>query len=306
MAVPSSGQISMLQIIDETGLRPTNISLRNLSNIAGFSTPDKITDFYGYSQTDAERYKNAVTNTGHALSGAEDYAIDILFSDLDSYGLYSEIYGFYPMIGGGQAQALNAKSVSGVRQWALDLTFYGGWSFGAYGATGNASNTYWTANYSYNSTTIKSSHLGTYITDDGTYSYGWDIGIFDSYSNYPYAFMTMYDGSSGYLIYDYDYSDGINYLQPQNYSGNNMMSYDNTNSGYKYYQNSNITAFVSSGTEAFSNPTYIVGGYDYYNNYYTDKTFGFLTFGNFLGGSQMLDYQNIINTFQTTLGRNTY
>jgi hypothetical protein len=308
MGIPSSGQISMLRIANETGLRPVNISLRNLSNIAGFSTPDKITDFYSYSQTDAERYKNAVNNTGYTLSGTEESAIDTLFTELNNSGLLGKIFAFYPMIGDiPQAQVLNAKSEGDVRQWQYDLSFNGSWSFGAYGATGDGSTTNWTANYSYATTTnLKNSHLGTYITAQGTYNYGWDMGVFDSSTNYPYAFMTMYDGYTGNAIYDYDYSDGVTSFQPSNYSGNNMMTYDGANSKIRAYQNESQFQYFANSVETYSTTTWIVGGYDYINAQYTDKTFGFITFGKRLDAAEMQDYQAYINDFQTTLGRNTY
>ena len=46
MPLPSSGQLSINQIRTEFGT--SNGSLRTLSSLAGFSTPDKISDFYGY------------------------------------------------------------------------------------------------------------------------------------------------------------------------------------------------------------------------------------------------------------------
>jgi len=308
MATPSSGQIKISEIINEIGLRPTNISFRNLSNIAGKTTPDRLSDFYSYSQTDAERYKNAVNNTGYTLNGTEDGAIGTLFSDLSTYGVYSKIYAFYPMIGGGQAQVLNAKSVSGVRQYAYDLNFGAGWSFGANGATGDGTgNAYWTANYSYpTNTDLKDSHFGTYITAQGTYDYGWDIAVSDAGNNYPYAFMTMYDDYTGNAIYDYDYSDGVQGFQPSNYSGNNMMTYDGANTKIRAYQNENQFQYFTNSVEQYATTTYVIGGYDYVNAQFTDKTFGFITFGSTLTAAEMQDYQLAINDFQTTLGRNVY
>ena len=306
MALPSSGQLGMVPIANEMGINPlTGLSLRGMSSISGSSTPDAISEFYSYSQTDAQRYKNAVTNTGYTLNGTEISAIDDLFSDLNTYGLYSKIYGFYPMIGGGQAQILNAKSVSGVREYNYDLTFNGGWGFGAYGAEANGNYSTYTANYSYDSNTIRFSHLGTYITDDGTYQNGWDIAILDTTNDYPYAFMTMYSGQSSYAEYSYNYTS-TNQLTAGNYSGNNMMSYDDANSSYAAYQNENFFTSQSINPEAIGYPTRVVGGYDYLTSTFTDKTFGFITFGDALTGIEMADYQLVINTFQTTLGRNTY
>lgn len=47
MPLPSSGPISINDIRDE--LQTSNGSLRALSNLAGFSTPDAMSEFYGYS-----------------------------------------------------------------------------------------------------------------------------------------------------------------------------------------------------------------------------------------------------------------
>jgi hypothetical protein len=298
----------MLQILDETGLSTNRSrSLRTVSDIAGFSTPDSISEFYSYSQTDAQRYKNAVNATGYTLNGTEESAVDALFSDLSSFGLYSKIYGFYPMLGGAEGQSINAKSVSDVRQWALDLYFFGGWSFGTNGATGNGNNTAWSANYSgYDSTTIKNSHLGVYTTVQGYASYGWDMSISDYLTNYPYAFMANYDANNGKAIFDYNYTDGIDLYSPGNYVGGTIMSYDNSDSSYIVYQNGNLFTDTAASTDSFSDPTIVVGGYDYTYNAYTDHTYGFLTFGESLTGTEIQDYLTAINTFQTTLGRNAY
>jgi hypothetical protein len=47
MPLPSSGQISISQIRTELGT--SDGSLRNLSSLAGKSTPDAMSEFYGYS-----------------------------------------------------------------------------------------------------------------------------------------------------------------------------------------------------------------------------------------------------------------
>jgi hypothetical protein len=49
MALPSSGPLSINDIRVELGQSQANSSLRTLSNLAGFSTPDAISEFYGYS-----------------------------------------------------------------------------------------------------------------------------------------------------------------------------------------------------------------------------------------------------------------
>ena len=48
MALPGSGQLSFSAIASELGAG-TPYSLRNMSSSAGFSTPDNVSEFYGYS-----------------------------------------------------------------------------------------------------------------------------------------------------------------------------------------------------------------------------------------------------------------
>lgn len=54
MALPSSGAISISQIHNELG--SSSYSLRSLSASAGKSTPDSMSEFYGYSSTPATVY----------------------------------------------------------------------------------------------------------------------------------------------------------------------------------------------------------------------------------------------------------
>jgi len=51
MALPVSGPLSINDIRVELGQAQANSSLRSLSNLAGFSTPDAISEFYGYPPT---------------------------------------------------------------------------------------------------------------------------------------------------------------------------------------------------------------------------------------------------------------
>lgn len=49
MALPGSGPLSFSAIAGELGVSLSNVSLRSMSSTAGFSTPDAVSEFYGYS-----------------------------------------------------------------------------------------------------------------------------------------------------------------------------------------------------------------------------------------------------------------
>ena len=48
MALPTSGPLGFSDIASELSLSLSNLSLRSMSNTVGFSTPDAVSDFYGY------------------------------------------------------------------------------------------------------------------------------------------------------------------------------------------------------------------------------------------------------------------
>jgi len=89
MALPSSGQLSINDIRVELGQAQANSSLRSLSNLAGFSTPDAISEFYGYSAANYNTF--AIVNTGY--DRAEDACND---RSEDNLTLYFEGSGGTP------------------------------------------------------------------------------------------------------------------------------------------------------------------------------------------------------------------
>ena len=80
MALPSSGQLSLNDIRMELGLSQSNVSLRSMSSTAGFSTPDAVSEFYGYSATPNYRtfsIINSATTSGEVCSlfGEDDLTL---------------------------------------------------------------------------------------------------------------------------------------------------------------------------------------------------------------------------------------
>src|SRR6056300_673402 len=69
MALPSSGQLSLGDIATEQSVTLSNVSLRSMSNTAGFTSPDSVSEFYGYSAAPV------VCNNDYALDfdGVNDY-----------------------------------------------------------------------------------------------------------------------------------------------------------------------------------------------------------------------------------------
>ena len=71
MALPASGPISSSQIANELS-DPAPFSLREMSSTAGFSTPDAMSDFYGYGNTYTEFYYYNVGKKNEAFACSFD------------------------------------------------------------------------------------------------------------------------------------------------------------------------------------------------------------------------------------------
>lgn len=80
MALPSSGQLSLNDIRVELGLAQSNVSLGSMSNSVGFTDPDAVSEFYGYSAALGYRTFSIVnfrTNQGEVCSifGEDDLTL---------------------------------------------------------------------------------------------------------------------------------------------------------------------------------------------------------------------------------------
>lgn len=81
MALPSSGQLSLGDIAGELGVSLSNVSLRSMSSTAGFSTPDSVSEFYGYL--------NATYIGNFAANDPCNYEyFDIYYGNVDGYYYY--------------------------------------------------------------------------------------------------------------------------------------------------------------------------------------------------------------------------
>lgn len=81
MALPSSGALSINDIRLELQEAQANSSLGTLSNLAGFTDPDAVSDFYGYSYANYNTF--SIINTQYPES--EDACGDTGDDDLTLY-----------------------------------------------------------------------------------------------------------------------------------------------------------------------------------------------------------------------------
>jgi hypothetical protein len=87
--LPSSGPLSINDIRVELGQPQANSSLRSLSNLAGFSTPDAISEFYGYPPTPSYRtftIVNSRTTQGEVCSIREEDNLELYYYEASGGG----------------------------------------------------------------------------------------------------------------------------------------------------------------------------------------------------------------------------
>jgi hypothetical protein len=91
MALPSSGALSISAIKTELG--SSSNSLRTLSGLAGFSTPDAISEFYGYSALTAITLSNVgFGDTEQGCSDGSTATTASYYSSTDPVAVNSYIY----------------------------------------------------------------------------------------------------------------------------------------------------------------------------------------------------------------------
>lgn len=92
MALPSSGQLSLSQIANEQQISLYNVSLRNMSSTAGFGTPDRVSDFYGWTRPSGSTYSPVMYNV--ALSDpCSGMYVDIYVDDQTREYVYTKDRG---------------------------------------------------------------------------------------------------------------------------------------------------------------------------------------------------------------------
>ncbi len=111
MALPSSGPLSINDIRVELQQSQANSSLRSLSNIAGFSTPDAVSEFYGYSYANYNTF--SIFNSGYSSSTEA-----CSFGETDNLTLY--------LSGSGGTAVCPQTGVTAYTDQALTTRFNGG------------------------------------------------------------------------------------------------------------------------------------------------------------------------------------
>lgn len=252
--------------------------------------------------SDAAAYLASVLTNGGTLNATMSAATDVLFSSLKSNSLYNNMISFYPILGGvANSHRLNGNLIS-----AYNLTYYGGWTHNNLGQKPNGTNAYADTNYLIPLNPYSNS-FGIYVSSSATTNaYEADMGV-ENGGNYWHlsAFWNATNDSRWFNIdKPGDFANTTN--------GGNYHNVRTAQNAVRIYRNgtevgSNLTNAANNTSSGIS--PLILGGLYLSSggaNFFSTKRqiFSYIATGMTVANTITLD--GIINTFETSIGRNTY
>ena len=262
---------------------------------------------------DAKTYLAAILSNGGTLNATISAATDTLFTSLKSNGLYTKMKVMYPMLGGVansiKFNALNPLDTNA----AFRLTYNGGgtYSYDISGLTINNADLIGSSNANtyFNTSTqfgINSLTTGIYLVNlRASSANSFWFGAYDG--GVPERFISIeWDGTnnSGEI---FSRANKINQtgLSYANIKGQWTLSNNGTNNSFRF--NGSLIG-TNTDTTTRPNSNIFLGALNLSGSGYrgVHARFQFYYVSDYLNSSEETIIENIINTFQTSLGRNTY
>jgi hypothetical protein len=264
--------------------------------------------------TEAIAYLNSVVVSGGTVDATASGATITLFNSLFSNNLWNKITAFYPVLGGVAAShSINAKSSVGL----YNLVFNGGWTHTSSGMQGNGTNNYATTSLVPNSVFgTNTTHLSIYVNLQGTVgSRIYDIG---SNANDTSLISQLnltakrVSGAGNNTLFDAgNFNAGLGRVETTSQASASGMTVGSVRSATDrtlYRNGSNIATQTANEPIVYSNFGLLVGAQNAGGTplYFNSNRYAFATIGSGLTDTEIVNLSNIINTYETSLGRNTY
>jgi hypothetical protein len=260
---------------------------------------------------DAQAYLAEVVNQGGTVTSDITAAVETLFTDLKSAGIYSKMDIFMPMIGGVKnSMIINAKDPTNT---TLQWTEFGTpLTYNVSGITGN-NNGALRSNFimsDLTQATTGSTHFASYLNRlNVTEGKGYLNGFIDT-SGLPYGYYNCHNYTTnlyGGLWGSETLGDNVTPV-----TGVWMRNRETNDSLIQYVNN---TSVGSNGTTNNFLPTNLTQGLGLFTLYWSsqpnnlypgeigDHRYAWVSIGAGLTSTERTNLYNAINTFQTTLGR---
>jgi hypothetical protein len=224
-----------------------------------------------------------------------------MFNQLFTNGLYDKIDVMYPMLGG----VANSCKINAKLNATYDIVFNGGMTFNTSGMTGNAVNGYGTTQYL---PFITNNHIGYYLGTNSDNGYRSVSGI----QFFPVAGQIQNYINVGGNNQFRNGTTGADLSIPYNSSDWYYINTWEVGVGARVYSNGSLSGSIAGAATAGSyTGTTGIGApglmrTDGVINEYNGQRIQFLHSGIGLSAADASTLDTIINTFQTSLGRNKY
>jgi hypothetical protein len=256
--------------------------------------------------TEANAYLSAVVNAGGTgITSTISAATRTLFTSLVSNGLWDKLICFYPILGGNAAgHKFNGKNPLDT-DGAYRLQFNGGWTHNASGMTGNITDTY--ANTYLNpeataSLTLSGGAMGFYASDDNQ-----SRPLACVYGAGDRAWCYTPNSSSLSSANAWEAATGISTAIVSPMSG--LVGFGRTGTTQvDFYRRGALQATVNKNAANKPNQNQYIGASNNNGSFGagTSRTFRFAFFGTTLTPTDWYNIDTIVQTYQTSLGRNYY
>jgi hypothetical protein len=243
---------------------------------------------------DAQAFFTAASITDTTQMGA----VNTLVTGLKSNNLWTKMKAIYPVVGGNAT----AHSKNLVNTSLYQLSFSSGWTHSSTGMLPNGTSAY--ANTGLNTSTVlneNSSHYSIYLNTntDGLYI---DLGNRDADSE---NIFIPKNGSNTLINVNTTYGSRISVSNTDS-RGLYVLSRTTSNLMTYFKNNSKITTSSASSGSVNGNLYLSAWNDNSSPNYFSNRNISICTIGDGLSDTEATNLSTIVNTFNTTLGRNTY
>ena len=252
---------------------------------------------------DAQAYIDAVIAAGGTLSSPNQDAVNTLFVDMKTAGVYAKMYRMLPFLGG----VANSNAINAISPGTNDLSFSGTWTQDSYGSKGNGSSGY--ANTFFNPyVSASTSNLAWGWYNNFNYTAGGEQYHGAIFNSSPQIWMAVQLGS-GRIDWGQDSrgtftfpvgQQGLYMISSKPASSPKIISYyiAETNT----YTNGNLVTYDAPNYEMY------IGAMNLNGSAYGFQglRYGFYFISSELTQTEMQNFGTAINNLQTAFGRNTY
>lgn len=250
-----------------------------------------------YSDLDAKQFMYA---SGISNNQIKD-AIYRLCIDLKMAGIFDKCQAIYPFVGGtATTHRFNLRDPRDLDA-AFRLQFFGGGTHSANGYSGNGSNAY-ADTFLSTSNLINNNHLSIYIRTNVN-EVKVDIGAYESL---PTGRAFDIESRITNLFYGLNFIPSVNPSFANTDSRGFYLNTRTTSTNHKIYKNGTLqVTSTSSGTSVFTRNILIAARNESGTpSFFASKQYAFVSIGTSLTDAEAATYNTIVQSFQTTLGRN--